>query len=212
MDSDDDSRVKRWYSIVFGVILVGFVAYAYLHRVDLGLVSDSDEGGSTSSSSGLHPAHLVWQKVDRTPDGFRIEMPAETKEIQIPAYNTVGGSEQVEMLYAYPDADTSYSVSWADNPPVARANAMNPERTLDAARDDSLGRTQSTLVTESKSNRQGFPAREFTGRNSGGGLYNARILLADQRMYMLIAAFPASSVRRDQDVKHFFDSFVVLKK
>jgi hypothetical protein len=75
------------------------------------------------------------------------------------------------------------------------------------ARDDALARTQCSMVSESRSNRQGYPARDFVGRNEGGGIFNARLILAGTRLYMLTAASPAESARRDQDVQRFFDSF-----
>lgn len=203
--------MKRGYIVLFVVILVGFGVYAWLHREDLGLVSpDGSANSGASSAETARPARILWQKLDRTPDGFKVEMPTDSKEIQIPSYNATGGSEQVNMLYAYPDADTSFSVAWADNPPVARASDMAAEKTLDTARDDALTRTQSSLVSEAKISLQGFPARDFSGRNSGGGVFNARMILADQRLYMLIASFPSTSARRDLDVKRFFDSFSVV--
>ncbi|WP_420238891.1 hypothetical protein ACOBR2_04645 [Telmatobacter bradus] len=205
--------MKRWYILLFAVILVGFGVYAWLHREDLGLVSpDGSSNSGASSAETARPARILWQKLDRTPDGFKVEMPTDSKEIQIPSYNAAGGSEQINMLYAYPDADTSFSVAWADNPPVARASDMAGEKTLDTAREDALTRTQSSLVSESKSSVQGFAARDFSGRNSGGGVFNARMILAGQRLYMLIASFPSTSARRDLDVKRFFDSFSVVGK
>jgi len=215
--------VKRWYYIVLGGIMVLGIAYIYLHRQELGIVGpaggseDSSRTSSNASSAvdqiavAAHPAHIVWQKVDRTPDGFKVEMPIDSKQIQIPAYNTSGGAEQVDMLYSYPDAETSFSVAWADNPPVERVSNMAADRTLDTARDDSLARTQTKLVSESKSSHLGFPARDFSGRNAGGGVFNARLILAGSRLYMLIAAFPSAGARRNEDVSRFFDSFSVSK-
>jgi hypothetical protein len=215
--------VKRWYSIVLGGILLTGAVYIYLHRVDLGLVSppvgdETYNAGAGSSSaanpnaSQSRPAHIVWQKLDHSQDGFKVEMPSDIKEIQIPAYNGTGSAEQVDMVYAYPDAETSYSIAWADNPPVARANSMAVDKTLNTARDNALARTQTTLVSESKSNRRGFPARDFVGRNAGGGIFNARLLFVGPRLYMLTAAFPSDTARRPQDVAHFFDSFTVIGK
>jgi len=215
--------VKRWYYIVLGGILLTGAVYIYLHRVDLGLVSppvgdETYNAGAGSSAaanpnaSQSRPAHIVWQKLDRSQDGFKVEMPADIKEIQIPAYNGTGSAEQVDMVYAYPDAETSYSIAWADNPPVARANSMAVDKTLDTARDNALARTQTTLVSESKSNRRGYPARDFVGRNAGGGIFNSRLLLVGPRLYMLIAAFPSDTARRPQDVARFFDSFTVIGK
>jgi hypothetical protein len=149
--------------------------------------------------------------LDRTPDGFKVDMPTDVKEIQIPAYNERGGADQVSMIFANPDAETTYSVVWADDPPVARVNGMAPDQTLDAARDGALARTQTTLVSESKNGQQGRAEREFSARNVGGGVLNSRLIFAGTRLYMLIAAFPAASARRDEDVTRFFNSFVLTR-
>lgn len=209
--------MQRWYYIVLGGILIAGGAYIYMHRNDLGLSSPSatpvdvsSDQSSSQSSSQYIPARIVWTTIDRTPQGFKLEMPADSKEIQIPAYNQTGGADQVDMIYAYPDAETSFSISWADNPPVERVSGGSVEKTLDAARDDALSRTQSTLAGETKSIRQGYPVRDFVGRNDGGGVFNARLILAGRRLYMLIAAFPSASARRPEDVNRFFDSFHLL--
>jgi len=136
-------------------------------------------------------------------------MPAEVKEIQVPAYNEQGGAEQVDMIYAYPDSETCFSVAWADNPPVERVNSSVPDRTLDMARDEALARTQTSLVTETRITPGGFPARDIVAHNSGGGIMDTRLLYTGQRLYMLTAVFPSSSVRREQDVTRFFNSFTV---
>jgi len=212
--------VRRLFYLVLLILLVLGIVYVYQHRQELGLVSPSAQPASGSDESAstyptpapqpVHPASIAWQSVDRTPDGFKVEMPTDIKEIQIPAYNEQGGSEQVDMIYSYPDTDTSFSVAWADNPPVERVNSEVPNRTLDMARDDALARSQTALVTESEASQQGFPARDFSGRNLGGGVFNSRLILARRRLYMLTAAFPSASARRDQDVSRFFDSFSVV--
>jgi hypothetical protein len=207
--------VKRGYFIVPVAILLLGLVYIYWHRADLGLASPPADNSDLTPNSGLpgtpsHPAKIVWQTVDRTPDGFKVEMPADIKEIQVPAYNEQGGSEQVDMIYAYPDSETCYSVAWADNPPIERANFEVPDRTLDMARDDAMARTQTTLVEQSTFSQQGFPGRYFTSRNLGGGVMNSRLILARKRLYMLTATFPTAGARRDEDVARFFSSFSVV--
>jgi hypothetical protein len=206
--------VKRgYYFVLIGILIVGLV-YIYLHRQELGLTGPHSFGAGYARDGEPacpedHPATIVWQKVDRTPDGFKVEMPTDVKEIQIPAYNERGGTEQVDMIFSNPDAETTFSVAWADNPPVARVNNRAPDRTLEMARDDAVARTQTTLVSESASNTQGFPGREFAARNTGGGILNSRLIYAGSRLYMLIAAFPSVSARRDRDVTRFFNSFTI---
>jgi hypothetical protein len=207
--------VKRWFYIILGVILLLGVVYVIRHRSDLGLGSAMGGNSDLTPNSGLpgtpaHPAKISWQSVDRTPDGFKVEMPADVKEIQVPAYNDQGGPEQVGMIYAYPDSETCFSVSWAEDPPIERANFEVPDRTLDMARDDAMARTQTTLVEQSTFSQQGFPGRYFTSRNLGGGVMNSRLVLARKRLYMLTATFPTAGARRDEDVARFFSSFTVV--
>jgi hypothetical protein len=207
--------VKWWLYIVLVAILIMGGIYVYRHRQDLGLVSPPGNGIAESAlteqtAQATHPATIVWQSVDRTPDGFTVEMPANLKQIKVPAYNEQGSLEQVDMIYAYPDSETCFSVAWADNPPVERINSDEPDRTLDMARDDAMARTQTTLVAQSEISQQGFPGRDFSARNLGGGVVNSRLVLARGRLYMLSAAFPSTAARRDQDVARFFNSFSVV--
>ena len=207
--------MKRLLYLALIVILVLAIVFVYRDRVDLGLASPPANGSDRTPSSSPAfptplPAKIVWQSVDRTPDGFKVEMPTDIKEIQVPAYNEQGGSEQVEMIYSFPDSETCFSVAWADNPPVERANSNEPDRTLDMARDDAMARTQTTLVEESTFSQQGFPGRYFSARNLGGGVMNSRLVLARKRLYMLTATFPTAGARRDEDVARFFSSFSVV--
>ena len=199
--------VKSFIYSVLAIVAIGVIGYfVWQHRAWFGLTG----GGSVpteETNTDLEPAHLAWHAVDRVQDGFTIDMPSDTSEIQIPAYNLKGGAEEMDMLVATPNAETTYAVAWDDDPPVERASGAVVERTLDNARDGALARTQTTLIGESKSNFLGYPGREFSGRNASGGLFNARLILAGSKLYMMVAAFPAPSARRDQDVNHFFDSF-----
>ena len=204
--------MKRWHYIVLaGLGLLGIV-YVYLHRQELGLVGSSDSGTSSSRSSDLptvssRPPRITWATVNRPKDGFKVEMPTDVKEIQVPAYNESGGTDQVNMIFANPSADTTFSLAWADNPPVVRTNGRAPDRTLDMARDEALARTQTTLITEARSTPLGFPARDIVSHNVGGGVMDTRLILIGERLYMLTAVFPSTAARREQDVIRFFNSF-----
>jgi hypothetical protein len=197
--------VKRFYILVLGCILVAGGAYIYFHRQVLGIFHSP-----TVSAPPIKPITISWSSVDRSREGFKLEMPADTREIEVPAYNESGTAEQVEMIYAYPDPSISFSISWADKPPVMRAAADNADKTFEDARNGALARTQSVLVSEALSTRQGFPVHDFIGRNQSGGVFNARLMLAERRLYLLMVSFPSAGARRDEDVNHFFDSFHVM--
>lgn len=202
--------MKRWqYIVLIALLLVAL--FVYLHRRDLGLagarVEDAESSRGASGDGEARPARMEWRQVDRTPDGFKVDMPAEVRETQVSAYNQSGGAEQVAMIYANPTGETTFAVSWADDPPVARGVERTPERILDQARDNALQRTQTVKVEESNPNSDGSAVREFSSRNSGGGVMNTRLILSGRRLYMLIATFPSAQARREQDVTRFFNSF-----
>lgn len=204
--------MKRWhYVVLLGVGALGIV-YVYLHRQELGLAGSPKSPSGETANSGLansfsRPAQITWATVSRPKDGFSVEMPSDVKEIQIPAYNESGGTDQVNMLFSNYDAETTFSLSWADDPPVVRANGRSPERVLNMARDEALARTQTALVRETKDTRGGYAARDILARNAGGGVFDTRLIYSGERLYMLTAAFPSMNARREQDVIRFFNSF-----
>jgi hypothetical protein len=208
--------VKRWhYVVLLGLGVLGIV-YVYLHRQELGLTGSRSPSTRESSNLALtslpsRPVPITWATINRPNDGFKVEMPTDVKEIQIPAYNESGGTDEVNMIFSNPDAETTFSVSWADDPPVVRVNGRAPERVLTMARDEALARTQTSLVTETKSSPEGLTARDILARNAGGGVLDTRLLYAGERMYMLTAAFPSMNARREQDVIRFYNSFKVIR-
>lgn len=210
--------MKRWHTIVLVLLIVAGACYVYLHGQEWGLFGPRVEESSENASSGegffsfsRHPARMAWASVDRTPDGFKVEIPGNVQETHVPAYNQTGGAEQVEMIYANPNPATTYAVSWADDPPVARTRERSPDRILDLARDNTLLRTQSTLNNESHPSPEGYPARDFSAHNSGGGVLSCRLIYTGERLYMLTVAFPSAQARNDQDVARFFNSFALTE-
>ncbi|HEY3705650.1 MAG TPA: hypothetical protein VGL22_11350 [Terracidiphilus sp.] len=202
--------MKRWQVIALTAAVIAAGAYLYYYRGFRfgGLhFGSGDKGGGSSESRG---AAIQWQSLTRPDVGFRVDMPPDAKETQVPAYNEAGGSEPITMLYSSPDSDTVFAITWADNPPVSRVNHRLPELTLDQARDGMLARTRTTLMRESKNPANGYPSRDITARNSEGGILDARFLLIGDRLYTLMALYPSSNARREQDVTRFYNSFTAL--
>jgi len=207
--------VKWLFSVLLSIILIVGLIYVYLHRQELGLggsrPAPAEETATSAPTQATQtgPAAIVWEKIDRSSDGFKVEMPTGVQQTQVPAYNEQGGEEPVQMILSNPSADTTFSVAWADNPPVARVNQRSAERTLEMARDEALNRTQTALVNESGASFDGHPARDFSAQNANGGTMNSRLIYTGQRLYMLTAVFPSAAARRDTDVTRFFNSFAI---
>ena len=106
--------MKWLFSILLTVILVGGLSYAYFHRQELGLggsrpaTVEETAASVPNQTSQAGPAPIVWEKIDRSSDGFKIEMPSGVQQTQVPAYNDHGGEEPVQMIFSNPNADTSF--------------------------------------------------------------------------------------------------------
>ena len=194
--------MKRWHYIALAAGAAAVGGYFYLQG-GTGL-------GNLFSSNPVRaalPGSSRWHAIERPGDGFKVELPAEDKDLQVPAFNERGGSEPVHMLTATPDGDVTYAVTWEDNPPVARVS-HSIDRTFYMARDGMLARTETSIVSESRGVYRDYPSLDVLARNSSGGILNARLLMVDTRLYVLLAMFPSSNARRERDVNHFFNSFV----
>jgi hypothetical protein len=194
--------MKRWHYIALVVALAAIGAYFYFYR---GFRPGASRDAAGSGGSGA--PSISWASVSRPEEGFKIEMPADPKDTQVPAYNEMGGTEPVNLLYSNPDADTVFALAWGDNPPVSRVNRRAADLTLDQAREGMLARTRTSLMSENRIIDQGFPARDITARNAQGGLLDARFVLVNDRLYTLMALYPSTNARREQDVVRFFNSF-----
>jgi hypothetical protein len=203
--------MRRWQVIALCAAVIAAGAYFYYYRgFRLGASHNGSAGTSGDGNSAGTPAPIQWQAISRPDEGFRVDMPADPRDTQVPAYNEAGASEPIKMLYSSPDADTVFAVTWADNPPVARINHRLPDQTLDQARDGMLARTRTALLHETKNPASGYPSRDISAKNSDGGLLDARFLIIDDRLYTLMALYPSATARREQDVIRFFNSFTAL--
>lgn len=202
--------MKPWQIIAVVTALAAVLGYFYVnHGFGKFGIPRASAPSSASLPSGAtgRPAEIKWQTINRPDDGFKVEMPADSEDTQVPAYNEAGSTEPVKMILSRPDADTTFAVSWEDNPPVARVNDRDANKTLDMARDGMLARTQTTLVNETRITVAGHPGRDILAHNMGGGILSARLIYTGDRLYTLIAVFPSSTARREEDVARFFHSF-----
>jgi hypothetical protein len=205
--------MKRWQIFVLLLVVAAIIWYIYFYSGFFRPEGHTSTASNSPSSDtgGYHPPQINWQMVSRPEDGFRVEMPVDGKELQVPAFNESGATEPVKMIFSNPDGETTYAITWEDNPPVARVNHRDPDRTLDQAVDGMLARTQTTLVSQSRIALNGFSARDIAAKNNEGGLLEARLIFANDRLYTLMAVYPSASAMREQDVVRFYNSFTTLQ-
>lgn len=220
--------------ILVGVVAFGLIAYCvYYYRIELGLVSQPNQSKSqaersaataepqpnaaTGSQNTLSQAPS-WQTIDRPEDGFRVDLPSGAIQTEAPAYTSTGTVEQVEMLQASASPESIFAVSWSQNPPIARASrnihqqppdrdqGLIQDRILDLALKGALTRTHTALISQSRSTFSGYRARDFAARGDDG-VMTARLILAGDRLFLLVASLPSQSAQHDADVNRFFNSF-----
>jgi hypothetical protein len=202
--------MKRMYlSMTVILVFIGAV-YAWRYHRNFGLLSQWLPSHATEGIIQPPPgAQLEWRPIEDSSVGFKVEMPGDPQRVVVRATSETGGNEPISMLLVKPDTDRTYAIAWAEKPPVARMNDLIPDKTLDQARDGALNRTQTTLVSEIRSNPQGYPGRDVVAHNVGGGILETRLIYAGPRLYMLIATAPSAAARHEQDVIHFFNSFAI---
>lgn len=202
--------MKRVYLSMAAILTLIGAVYVWGHRSQFALLSSwlpsrSTEGVIRTPAT----AQMEWRPVDEPSLGFKVEMPGDPNRVVVQASNETGANEPVSMLLVKPDANRTYAVAWADKPPVARMNDLVPDKTLDQARDGALNRTETTLISEIRSNPQGYPGRDVVAHNVGGGILDTRLIYAGPRLYMLIATAPSTAARHEEDVIRFFNSFAI---
>lgn len=210
--------MKRWPYLVIGLIvlfIIGGLVWQDRDRLGLsklfGAIPHHESASSGSAADESGPARISWRTAKRTDDGFEVDLPTGSTDAEAPAFNESGGTEPVKMLRSSPDGDTVYAVTWEDNPPVARTNGEDPDRTLNQARDGMLANTQATLVSENRITVANSPGREILAHNAAGGILDVRLIFVpngeNSRLYTLMALFPTAGTRSDTDVTRFFGSF-----
>jgi hypothetical protein len=132
--------------------------------------------GVISDTAGAQ--QLEWQPVDETSQGFKIEMPGDPQHVVVQEASETGVNEPISMLLVTPGSERTYAIAWADKPPVARMNDKVPDKTLDQARDGALNRTGTTVISEIRSNPQGYPGRDVVAHNAVGGMLDTRFICA----------------------------------
>src|ERR1035438_10333087 len=105
--------MKRLQYFALGVIAIVLCWFIYVNRASIGLgnlgrsTATRNDSGMDGGGPAHRPAKVAWQVVDRANDGFKLEMPADSKDLQVPAYNEGGGSEPVRMLFTNLEGDTT---------------------------------------------------------------------------------------------------------
>lgn len=144
------------------------------------------------------------------PDGsFSIQLPGKltVEPTKIPIES--GGTMMATMISAAPTDHTTYMVTCIDNPNIGQ---KSPDQALSSTRDGALRNIQGTALTEKKINVQGFSGLDVQSRARGNSLVDMRLVVAGNRLFMIMAVATVEEDREPKTILHMFDSFKLNQK
>jgi hypothetical protein len=186
------NNVKKIATLITGLVVVGLIiAFILVYLIIYTLTAGSK---------------LAPFKEFRSNEGrFTVLLPGEPKREDQSADTPVG---KVEMfMFTAGTSKIGCAISYTDYP-EQMVNSTDPQKVLDGARNGAVSNVQGQLVSESKVNFYGLPARDVVIEIPNKAFITTRLILASPRFYQLMFIAPTDK-GHEQDISKFFDSFEI---
>ncbi len=137
-----------------------------------------------------------WQTY-ASPDGsFSIQLPGKPS-IEPTKISLEGeGTTTANVISVAPTDHSAYVITCFEHPNVGQ---KSPDEVLDAARDGGLRKIQGTPVIQKRITVQGYPALDVQARARGNSLADLRIVVAGNRLFMMMAVTTVDGDREPKD-------------
>jgi predicted Zn finger-like uncharacterized protein len=148
-----------------------------------------------------------WREFDSAKGGYKVELPAAPKTPEELAKHLRGPRipRNVEGTVLWTRAENYLIVFWD----AAAEPGKTDDEILDAAVSDATrGPNVRDVVRKEPVVVSGCPGREFEFRQPKGGTYTGRVVLAGDRVFLLLAGGRFTRPG-NENVRHFLDSFEV---
>jgi hypothetical protein len=150
-----------------------------------------------------------WQTYTSPDDSLSVQFPDKFKFQPTQNPLEAGGTTTVNMITASPTEHTAYSFSIVENENIGQ---KSPDQALDFALEGSLRRIQGTVITQKNITVQGCPALEVQARARGNSRVDLRMVVAGNRLIMIMAVATVERDREPKTVQRMFDSFRINQK
>ncbi len=152
-----------------------------------------------------------WRKHESTKGGFKVDLPAPPRnDMEKLAGGPPDPTTPMEGTILFSRFE-EFAVVYTDIPPNERGWATDKQRLDEAVKALKADGEVQSVVAERDTTVAGFPAREIEFFATGGGWCKARIIIADTRVYVVIAggrfARPGN-----ENVRRFLDSFEITDR
>lgn len=149
-----------------------------------------------------------------SPDGkFQALFPAKPVETSQSTETEFGSVQFTSCMAEIANGSVAYGVTYNDYPDSVRKT--NPEKVLDSAREGVKNNLKGTVVAETKSIVNDYPARDFTVESEVDGqklFYHTRLVLVESRLYQLLIVRVGDTPVDIADGVRFFANFKPLTK
>lgn len=148
-----------------------------------------------------------WHTYTADDGTFSIDLPGKPTVDAIPVPTASGTTRMFNLIAVSPTPNTSYSCAYLE-----LGNISSPDAALASARDGSLQKTQSTLISENRIDVAGYPALEMQANARGNSLLDARIIIVGTRLYMIDGIATVKQDREPRTLQRIMNSFKILRK
>lgn len=150
-----------------------------------------------------------WQKHESARGGFKVDLPAAPQtDLGKRAGGDKAGAEmhtEGTMLFGRME---EFAIVYGDIPPHERRFGTDKQRMDDAVKAMKESGEVGALLRQKDITVGGFPAREVEFSTTGGGWYISRIIIADGRVYVLVAGGRFAKPG-NENARRFMDSFEI---
>jgi hypothetical protein len=149
-----------------------------------------------------------WQTY-AAPDGsFSVDLPGKPTVETTQAPVEGGGNTPMTLVSVKPTSSTAYMCSYVEDENIGRRSA---DQVLESARDGSLRKTQGTVISQKRTTVLGYPALDMQASARGNSLLDSRMIVADKRLYMIMAVATVQEDRDAKTVQRMVESFKIIK-
>ena len=136
--------------------------------------------------------------------GFSVKLPSKPTERSLPQSTEPG--QISSPLYELASEGLNYVITYKDHP---FSEDSQTDEFLKRAADAGITGAGGKVTSNKPISLDGYPGREVKGDNAGF-LYQSRVYLVKQRLYLLIVWLPADQTSSENAAK-FFESFKLEK-
>lgn len=157
-------------------------------------------------SLGTGCSKLTWQTFSSQDGSLTVEVPGDPKYSR-KSTNTPLGSIGLD-IYQIEKSNTLYMFS-ISKMPVELSKVKSTQQLLSDAREGGLRGVQGTLVKEDKIKINGYPGIEITANAKQSHKVFARIIIAGNKLYIVMAVTKQSSDSPSTDIRKYLDSIKI---